>query len=626
LSHEIEKYVSGTGELVAWVKVPFVSDTVDTDIFMYYDSDTLDNQQNVADVWSNGYVGVWHLKETSGGSSAVTRNNSTSGNNALTDVVSAASGDGQMGDGADFEKNDSDNFRLTDGAQVGLDPASTSTHWTYSAWFKPESTGVIHYIMSKYLNPNGYYMSVQANNTLGCRIQDQAGTNLPNSTSTIAAGTWYYFTCAWDGSNIRLYWNASNEGTLPYTGGIGDSTNEFYLGGTPNYSDGVIDEVRVSNVLRTAAWITTEYNNQFSPATFFKSVGAESSGDLVIGGDQGGKIYALNGGTGLPMWTEYSTDSGNPRPIQAAVAVQLALWGDLDPNFRAQYGGNTDVIFAASMNGLATTDNKLFAIKATNGALAWSFNGTVEPGTTVYEATGMPAVSYELNRVYLATKAASGRSLWVINSLTGSSVACPACNLGVLDSSPSLNLPETRLYVGSGGVGLATAGNLYALDTGDLTLKWTFDLTPGSSDCFTDNGCLKGFVSEDWTVIPSRLYFTTTTGKVMCVETNGETVDVCQGWPAMATPYPVSVVGAGTPLVAGMKKLFVGSSDGRVHQIDPATGTDERQVDIDLTPKIVGDVSTTWLGTEIFVGTEDGKIYQIDLVDHVSCGSKCALP
>jgi hypothetical protein len=36
--------------------------------------------------------------------------------------------------------------------------------------------------------------------------------------------------------------------------------------------DGIIDEVRISNVARSADWITTEYNNQSNPN--FYSVGS----------------------------------------------------------------------------------------------------------------------------------------------------------------------------------------------------------------------------------------------------------------------------------------------------------------------------------------------------------------
>jgi hypothetical protein len=37
---------------------------------------------------------------------------------------------------------------------------------------------------------------------------------------------------------------------------------------------GAIDEVRISNITRNAGWISTEYNNQSNPASFY-SVGSE---------------------------------------------------------------------------------------------------------------------------------------------------------------------------------------------------------------------------------------------------------------------------------------------------------------------------------------------------------------
>ena len=46
--------------------------------------------------------------------------------------------------------------------------------------------------------------------------------------------------------------------------------------GNTNYDfDGTIDEVRVSNSIRSAGWVLTEYNNQNSPSTFY-SVSSES--------------------------------------------------------------------------------------------------------------------------------------------------------------------------------------------------------------------------------------------------------------------------------------------------------------------------------------------------------------
>src|SRR2546422_10741998 len=67
LNHEIEKYVSSTGELVAWVKVPSVSSSAATVIYMYYGNAGAANQQNAVNAWDANYLAVWHLKEDPSG-------------------------------------------------------------------------------------------------------------------------------------------------------------------------------------------------------------------------------------------------------------------------------------------------------------------------------------------------------------------------------------------------------------------------------------------------------------------------------------------------------------------------------------------------------------------------------
>jgi len=77
LSHEIESYDSAVGTLVAWVKVSSISSSVDTDLYMYYGGPVI--AEDATGVWSNGYVGVWHLGEDSS-ESAPQFQDSTSGN------------------------------------------------------------------------------------------------------------------------------------------------------------------------------------------------------------------------------------------------------------------------------------------------------------------------------------------------------------------------------------------------------------------------------------------------------------------------------------------------------------------------------------------------------------------
>lgn len=69
LSHEIDYYDRTTKELDAWVKVPSLSASDDTTLYMYYGNvdPNCPNQEDAENVWSEDYVMVQHLQETTRG-------------------------------------------------------------------------------------------------------------------------------------------------------------------------------------------------------------------------------------------------------------------------------------------------------------------------------------------------------------------------------------------------------------------------------------------------------------------------------------------------------------------------------------------------------------------------------
>ena len=67
LNHEIEKFDGANGQLVAWINIPALSSTTDTDIYMYYGNASASNQENITATWDANYVAVWHLKEDPSG-------------------------------------------------------------------------------------------------------------------------------------------------------------------------------------------------------------------------------------------------------------------------------------------------------------------------------------------------------------------------------------------------------------------------------------------------------------------------------------------------------------------------------------------------------------------------------
>ena len=134
LSHEIEKYVTGTGELQAWVKIPTLSYNSDTIIYMYYGNALATNQQDAINVWDANNKMVQNMSEDPTG----TMQDSTSNNNDGTSSGTMTSGDqvaGQIDGSIDFDGVD-DKITVADSATLDITDAIT-----FSSWVNVSGTG-----------------------------------------------------------------------------------------------------------------------------------------------------------------------------------------------------------------------------------------------------------------------------------------------------------------------------------------------------------------------------------------------------------------------------------------------------------------------------------------------------
>jgi hypothetical protein len=65
IPHRIESYTPATGALVAWVKVPALSSSVNTVLYMYYGNPNSPAQQDTTTNWSYRFKGTWNRKAVS---------------------------------------------------------------------------------------------------------------------------------------------------------------------------------------------------------------------------------------------------------------------------------------------------------------------------------------------------------------------------------------------------------------------------------------------------------------------------------------------------------------------------------------------------------------------------------
>lgn len=266
LDHEIEIYTAASGLVVMWVRVPTVATATDTVIYLCYgDSGVTTSQEAITGVWDSNFKGVWHLPN----GTTLTSLDSTSNDNDATATGSPTAVAGKVDGGV----------TVSTGNYLGDTlAAAIGTTNTVSAWVKfaslPSSGG------------QGFH-GAYAVDGAELFIWNQTGTTyfaLYGSAfvygSAPSTGVWYYLVATRNGTGTNgylLYLNGAVDITT--TRSSGDSGSTFRIGRKGDGSDemnGAVDEVRVSNSVRSASWITTEYNNQSSPSTFY-AVGSEVS-------------------------------------------------------------------------------------------------------------------------------------------------------------------------------------------------------------------------------------------------------------------------------------------------------------------------------------------------------------
>ncbi|MCK5062327.1 MAG: DUF2341 domain-containing protein, partial [Candidatus Aenigmarchaeota archaeon] len=279
LDHEIEFYNSTTGWLVAWVRIPTLSNTTDTVINIYYGNSNASNQQNVTGVWDSNFVMVQHLQETDidGGAGDIKDSTKYVNNGTTVNMNTADQVPGLIGGSFDFDGSN-------DYINCGNDPSVRITSAiTVSAWMKSSSLNTWSTLVAKG-HGETYVLNAGINgNYVGMfRIWD-SNTEYGDSNTglNLADNQWHFVVGTYDGSLIQIYGDG-NAYTAPgsHVGDIDSTADNLLIGydsGSSNeLAKGFIDEVRISNTARSAGWIATEYNNQFNPDSFY-SVSSEQA-------------------------------------------------------------------------------------------------------------------------------------------------------------------------------------------------------------------------------------------------------------------------------------------------------------------------------------------------------------
>ena len=247
LAHEIDTW-NPKGESLVWVRVPSLSGKATT--FTMRWKDVAPPSVTASDVWSAGYIGVWHFSEEGGDATDATGHGLTgveTGSSSLA-PASKVGGARAVASGAlqvpDYE------------ATYGGATVFSASGWFYCPGVKAGYLAVLNKKTTAgaaWNSASGWYLEMNNSLTsigLICSSSTKYTCNIPNITQG-----WNYFHVVSSGSNVKLYLNGSTTPGFNKDHALKAAGVPLYLMPTVGYAD----EFRVRGVANSADWTAAEY-------------------------------------------------------------------------------------------------------------------------------------------------------------------------------------------------------------------------------------------------------------------------------------------------------------------------------------------------------------------------------
>ncbi len=277
LKYEIEKWDKTNQVAYIWVKVPQIDSSSNTDfIYMYYDNSGANDAQEAINVWDGNYTNVYHFAETTENYLDSTNNNKDS--TAISVTTRTATG---IGDAPEFDPASSNRITfgqtviiedMTQEAWVTLDTAANYRPITqHAAAGEDEGTNIV------------YGLEFESDTDMYQQWEYNAGSNEKTySSAKVTLETFTHVAAVRDTTNKQIVWyingtatGAAHSYTNDTTGGA--TGTALYVGGrisSSQWFDGIIDELRISDKIRTADWLKASY---LSEADTFITFGGEET-------------------------------------------------------------------------------------------------------------------------------------------------------------------------------------------------------------------------------------------------------------------------------------------------------------------------------------------------------------
>jgi hypothetical protein len=280
---EQENYIASSGSVDYFVDVSSIA--VGTTIYIAYGNSSVSTPQCTGSgVWDANSSLVAHFPNGSVLSVA-----DSTGNNTITNAGATATNTHCQIDGcASFVKASSQYMTVANTSSIELGTSMTFEFWLYING-QCGSAGTCNVYIDKVDRGGtgkgyfiGYNESSGGSNYIEFFLQGST-TSCDNYTGTISNNAVVYISATYDGSTMKVYQNGvqlSQEGGCNGSVAVGstDTTHTLYIGqlssGGGLYANGELDEIRISNTPRSAAWMTANYNAG-SSQTGFWTIGSQ---------------------------------------------------------------------------------------------------------------------------------------------------------------------------------------------------------------------------------------------------------------------------------------------------------------------------------------------------------------
>ncbi|HYG77455.1 MAG TPA: DUF2341 domain-containing protein [Planctomycetota bacterium] len=251
LPFQLDDWDAASGTASVWVRIPTIKGNARQEIKMHWGKADAASESSGATVFnaSNGYLSVWHMNDPVKDDAGALESKNA-GTTATAGMIGAA-------------RHFAGKQGISCGENIAGYPVGSASHST-EAWFRAEQPNatiigwgnehaqgkvVLQFVSPPHIRADCYFSNGNV-----------------ESANRLAASEWVHVVHAYQNGDTRIYVNGRLDGTNGSKGSPQaiKSPARLWIGGWyNNYSFvGDIDEVRLSNVARSADWVRLQYENQ----------------------------------------------------------------------------------------------------------------------------------------------------------------------------------------------------------------------------------------------------------------------------------------------------------------------------------------------------------------------------